>query len=229
MPVICVANPKGGAGKTTTLLILACTLASEEGVKVTLIDADPNQPISVWSEGPSKLPLQVISNVSEDNITKVIKSADENSDFVLVDLEGTASYLTARAIMQADLVIIPLSATALDAKQASRAVELVKNAMEDQRMAIEIPFVLSFNRTSPAIMTRIEREIREDVETAGLPVLQTSIVHRQAYNAIFSEGLSLKELAPERVNGIEAAISNAEDFTREVIEFLTKAIEKRAA
>ena len=40
MPVITFANPKGGAGKTTTALILANELASK-GAKISIIDADP--------------------------------------------------------------------------------------------------------------------------------------------------------------------------------------------
>ena len=39
MPVISFANPKGGAGKTTTALVLATQLASR-GAQVLIIDAD---------------------------------------------------------------------------------------------------------------------------------------------------------------------------------------------
>ena len=42
MPVISFANPKGGAGKTTTALLLAGELASKDAL-VTIIDADPEK------------------------------------------------------------------------------------------------------------------------------------------------------------------------------------------
>jgi cellulose biosynthesis protein BcsQ len=45
-PVVAFANPKGGAGKSTSALILAQTL-TRAGASVTVIDADPNRPISV--------------------------------------------------------------------------------------------------------------------------------------------------------------------------------------
>ncbi|MER0240323.1 AAA family ATPase [Fulvimarina sp. MAC8] len=44
MPIVCAANPKGGAGKSTTILTLASTIA-DQGGDVTIIDADPNKPI----------------------------------------------------------------------------------------------------------------------------------------------------------------------------------------
>lgn len=40
MPVISIANPKGGAGKSTTALVLGTTIAAH-GATVTVIDADP--------------------------------------------------------------------------------------------------------------------------------------------------------------------------------------------
>ncbi|WP_298822528.1 ParA family protein [uncultured Roseibium sp.] len=67
MPIICAANPKGGAGKSTTILAIAAVLA-EQGASVTIIDADPNKPITDWKSGYTKAKINVFSDITESNI-----------------------------------------------------------------------------------------------------------------------------------------------------------------
>ena len=47
MPVITFANTKGGAGKTTAVLLLASELA-HMGHRVTVLDTDPQHWMSRW-------------------------------------------------------------------------------------------------------------------------------------------------------------------------------------
>uniref|UniRef100_UPI0030DD2402 ParA family protein n=4 Tax=Pseudomonadota TaxID=1224 RepID=UPI0030DD2402 len=65
MPAISVANPKGGAGKTTLTLVLASELA-RSGAAVTVIDADPNAIIAGWGrkrhEQGKALPFDIIAS-----------------------------------------------------------------------------------------------------------------------------------------------------------------------
>lgn len=218
MPIICAANPKGGAGKSTTILTVASVLV-EQGAKVTIIDADPNKPITDWRNGNSKADIEVISDVTESSIRDAINEASERSQFVFIDLEGTASRMTSRAIMRADLTIIPLSGSALEAKQAARAVKLVRESSEDAGR--DLPFVLSFNRTSPPpFVKKIEREITAQMRSNNLPVLETHLHNRVAYNSMFMERLSLFELDPEKVSKLEPAIANAIQLTGEILEFI---------
>lgn len=221
MPVICAANPKGGAGKSTTILAMASTLAQQGGT-VVIIDADPNKPITDWKTGESKLPIEVVSDATETNIRDLINKAALQAQFVFVDLEGTASRLASRAIIRADMTIIPLGGSALDAKQAARAVSLVRESEEDTGRKLN--FTLAFNRTSPPPFTRrIEREISDQMRSNDLPVLRTHLYRREAYNAMFMERLSLFELDPTKVNGLAAAVDNAIELTAEVLELLRHA------
>ena len=218
MPVIVIANPKGGAGKSTTCLVLAQTLATMDAT-VSLIDADPNRPIVDWRSGSSQLPINVVGNVTESSIVSVIRENSTKYQFVFVDLEGTASRLVSRAITQADIVIIPLQASGVDARQASRAVALIHEE-EEILAGRKIPFCVLLTRTNPAIKTRIENEIVAALPAATLPLVKTQLNERQACKAIFVRKLGLTELDPTQVNGLPEAIKNAETLVDELIDIM---------
>ncbi len=53
-----------------------------------------------------------------------------------------------------------------------------------------------------------------------MPVLDTHLHQRQAFNAMFMERLSLFELDPKAVSNVEAAIQNAFQLTKEIVSLL---------
>jgi chromosome partitioning protein len=226
MPVISVANPKGGAGKSTTALVLGTTLASK-GATVSIIDCDPNQPIKAWATGQSKSAVRVLSDVTESRIVPVIDAERAEHQFVIVDLEGTASRMVSRAIARSDLVLIPMQASAVDAAQAARAVGLVRE--EEQVINRPIPLRVVFTRTSPQIPTRNEKLIMEELRGSGVPLLTTHLNQRTAFQSLFTYKLALDELDPTAVNGLEAAVTNAYRLAGEVIEVVRSINGKVAA
>lgn len=218
MPVIVTASSKGGAGKSTLTLVLAQALDSM-GATVTIIDADPNRPLVRWRSGTSSSNVQVVSDVTESSIIKVIREYSAIRQFVLVDLEGTANRLVSRAITQADLVLIPLQASALDSNEAGRAVGLI----QEEEEALEgrtIPFRIIMTRTNPQITTKIEAGIYRALAQTGIPLMNTRLHERQAYKAIFVQRTTLNELGAD-VNGLEPARANAERLAEEVVELIT--------
>jgi chromosome partitioning protein len=84
---------------------------------VTVIDADRNKPIEEWAamDGCPEN-LEVITDTTDDTIVDDIQTAAAHSAFVVVDTEGTANLMVPFAISVADLVIIPMQASRLDAK-----------------------------------------------------------------------------------------------------------------
>jgi chromosome partitioning protein len=225
MPVLSIANPKGGAGKSTTALVLGTVLASK-GASVTILDCDPNQPIKTWSTGGSSNPLRILGDVTESLIVPVIDIERSSQQFVLVDLEGTASRMVSRAIMRSDFVLIPMQASTVDAAQAARAVSLVRE--EEQVIGRSIPLRVLFTRTSPQIPTRNEKLITEELRSAGIPLLRTHLHQRSAYQALFAYRRALEELDPALVNGLAAALANASQLAGEVVDLLRE-LQQRAA
>jgi chromosome partitioning protein len=219
MPVIAVANPKGGAGKSTTTLVLATTLAAQ-GASVIILDCDPNKPIQLWRKGKSKNPVTVDGEITEGNIvTKLNKYRTEYS-FVFVDLEGVASVLTARAMTRANLALIPIQASPNDAGMAAKAIGLIRD--EELAQERDIPFRVLFTRTSPQIKSRLENEITVQLRAGEIPTFTTHLNERSAYKSMFFDQLDLDELDPKRVNGIAAAQDNAARLAEELVEIFAR-------
>jgi len=215
MPVISFANPKGGAGKTTSALLLASELAAK-GASVVLVDADPEKWISQWGALPGKPDnITIVGEVTEDSIVDVIDQAASQVQFVIVDLEGTASLMVANAIGLSDLVIIPTQGASMDAKGAVKTLRLIRN---QARMAKrEIPHAVLLTRTSAAVASRSLKNIRDQLDGAGVEVFVTSIVERAAYRDLLDFGGLLADLDPSKVSNIDKAVQNAREFMAEVV------------
>jgi chromosome partitioning protein len=225
MPVISIANPKGGAGKSTTALILGTTLAAR-GVSVTILDCDPNQPIATWA-GDTASRVKVIGDLREEQLVSTIDGEAAQRQVVIIDLEGTASRSVSRSLMRSDLVLIPMQASAIDAAQAARAVGLVRQ--EEEMLRQPIPHRLVYTRTSVEVKTRLEKSIVAEIGGRQLPALTTHLNQRTAFAAMFAYRRDLTELDPHKVNGLAAACANADAFTDEILETLRSIFQKDAA
>lgn len=217
MPTIVFVSPKGGVGKTTAALVLASQLA--RGTKVTVLDADPNHPIATWAEG-ANLPgnLTVLADANEDTIIDRIEEAAAKTPFVVVDLEGTAAKIVLLAVSQADLVIIPMQGSQLDAEQTSRAIRVVRQ--QEKMTGRATPYGVLLTRTSPIIRTRTMGHIQAGLGDAQVPVFATQLNEREAFRAMFSFQRTLEMLNRSDVANLDKAIANAEDFAAEIVEKL---------
>jgi chromosome partitioning protein len=217
MPVVVIASPKGGSGKSTTSVILGTELA-HAGANVTLLDCDPNHSVSHWaSRAPLPKRMAVVSDVSEGKIIGTIKEHDAPGAVVVVDLEGVASRLASRAISHADLVLIPMRATTLDATIGARAVQLI--AEEEEALRRRLPFAIVFTMTR-AIKSKQHSGIQSSLAGQGLDIIEPPLMERAAFSALFEFGGDLRSMPPQ--GNMEHAIENASAFAQQVYKRLTE-------
>lgn len=217
MPTITLISPKGGVGKTTGTVVLADQLARDAAV--TIIDADKNRPVEAWSKLPGRPPsISVVSDVTEANIVDRIAEAAARDPFVLIDCEGSASLSVAYAIASADLVIIPTQASQLDARQAGRALGLVRD--QERLMRRKISTRVLFTRSSPAIRTRTLDNVQRQLADAGVRYFETHLHEREAFKSLFSFGGSLADLDSAQVSNAGKARDNAQRLAAEVLAAL---------
>mgnify|MGYP002715308760 CR=1 FL=1 len=214
MPTIVFASPKGGAGKTTSSLLLGLQLSKLYGV--TMIDADPNHPITRWATGGNKPGnMEIVSDADEENIIERIEDAAAATPFVVVDLEGTASKIVLLAVSQADFVVIPTQGSELDASEASRAIRVVK---QHEKMAkTTLPYAVLLTRTNAQIRTRNLSHIQKGLIDAGIPVLDSELNEREAFKSVFAFRETLDGLNPKDVANLDKARQNVEEFAAELL------------
>ena len=215
MPVISFANSKGGSGKTTSALLLACELAHAK--PVTIIDADPRRPVTTWARLPNKPErLTVVTNESEKTILDEIEQAATRDPFVIVDLEGVASRLTSYAISQSDLVIVPMKEQQQDALAAIDIIQEIHRDMKAVRRTI--PFAVLFTQSKVVAKSRTARFIASQFrDNPQIDTFETEIHDRDAFCGHLRRRRHGALAQASDVNNLDAAIANVTDFAGEVI------------
>ncbi|MFQ8433730.1 ParA family protein [Amaricoccus sp. W119] len=217
MPTIVVASPKGGAGKSTTAVLLGTELA-HAGAEVVMLDCDPNRSLSLWADrSPLPSRIQLLGDVTESDIVRTIKQHDQDGQIVLVDLEGVASRLVSRAISQADLVITPMRATTLDATVGVRALQLI--AEEEEALDRKIAHAVVFTMTK-GVKSRQHSGIEASLTEQGVDLIEPPLMERAAFSALFEFGGDLRTMPAQ--GNMEAARENAALFAQAVYQRLVR-------
>lgn len=222
MPVIVFASSKGGPGKTTSAIILGSEF-DERGVPVTFIDLErSNFSLTHWrNRAPLPSTMKFLEGVTESNVIEKIQEHDKDNCLIIVDLEGVVSRMTARAISQADLVILPMGTT-IDALVGADTLKLIRK--QEQMLRRKIKHSVIITRANAAFPSKEEMRIRAELKEHDVHILEPPLVKRASFSALFYHGGTLATMSGE--NGIEQAKENAAKFTDSVYERLQEVSEQ---
>ncbi len=182
----------------------------------------PQRTLARWSEGNSAFREIVVTPSATEDLTDLIDRLQAKYQFVLIDVQGTANQEMVAAMSRADLVLIPMQAKTADADVATRAIKLLRT--QESLFKRSIPHAIVFIRTSPIIVTREEKEIRNNIDAAGIPRFTSSLNERTAFSHVFAYKNALGELNAKDTNGLEAAQMNAVEMTAEMVQLLRKQV-----
>jgi chromosome partitioning protein len=218
MPVITFANTKGGAGKTTAVLLLATELA-RLGFRVSVLDADPQHWITRWyenSEGLLGNRLSVVPYVTMSTIDRQLQEEKARADFVLIDLPGSRSSLLAKAVGYADYVLIPVQGSAMDAQGGANVIELLQYLEDKADIRIRHSVVLT--RVNSMVTTRAMTAVKDLLAARRVHLLETPIIERAAFRDMFGCGRTLYTMDAKRVSNLDKAQENARALALEVLK-----------
>jgi chromosome partitioning protein len=175
--VLTVASTKGGSGKTTIVMALAGSLAAE-GLRVAVVDADPNRAYASWADGAYEgPPVAVRAEADEARLAEVIDDLAPAADLVLVDTAGFGNRAALLAVAAADAVLVPCTPSRADVEQAANTLRLVDSASRAARRPIPARVVPSRLKHATAVARHVVSELGE----AELPRTAAGIGDRVAF------------------------------------------------
>jgi chromosome partitioning protein len=189
MPVIVVANPKGGAGKSTLSTQVAGYLASR-GHAVMLGDVDRQQSSRTWLRlRPDTLPRIQPWEVDRDELVRPPKGVTH----VVLDTPAGLHGKRLEAVMKlADQVIVPLQPSLFDIYATG---DFIRD-LQARRKSDRVRLAAVANRVRAGSLSA--DQLRSFLSSAGLPVL-TELRDTQNYIQLAAHGLTLWDVAPHRV------------------------------
>jgi len=184
--ILAVAGQKGGTGKST----IAINLAAEwhrQGLRVLLVDADPQATSATWAEVAAELERAAPAVVSlGDNLRRDVPKLAEAYDVVVIDAPGRAAGARqVGALLVADVVALPCGPAAPDVWALTGSVGAVREAMA---LRPELRACVVLNRADRSAMAR---QAHEALAGVGLPVLERSLGARVAFAEALAAGLGV--------------------------------------
>lgn len=189
MPIVVVANPKGGVGKSTLSTNVAGYFA-RKGHSVMLGDADRQQSSALWLKlrPPEARPIQTW-DVSKDLIARPPK------DVTHVVLDTPAGLHGARlkdVLKLADKVLVPLQPSIFDIYATRDFLDELAESRRADKLQVGIVGMRVDMRTISA------DKLGEFLTGLGLPVLG-ALRDTQNYVHMAARGLTLFDVTPSRV------------------------------
>jgi chromosome partitioning protein len=174
--IITVASFKGGVGKTTTAIHLACFFATKG--KTLLVDGDPNHSASGWSNR-GKLPFKVVS---------LMQAPMHSRDYehVVIDTAARPSREDLQALTDGcNLLVLPTTPDALSMDALLQTVDLLHTLGSDRYRIL-----LTIIPPKPRKTGVLARDAMQ-----GLPLFTQGIRRFAAYEKAALEGRPVYEVS----------------------------------
>lgn len=186
MKTVAFVAQKGGTGKTTLAINLAVE-ALAYGLKVVLIDLDPQVSASNWSDlREASEPAVVAPQVP--HLPRVLTQVEANgADLVVIDTAGRTNEAALAAAKAANLVFIPLQPSLLDLGTVKATLDLIR---------------LAGSPEVQAVLTRVKsagsshETAAEWLRSNGVTVASASTGERIIYQHAYARGLGVGEAEP---------------------------------
>lgn len=198
MKTVAALGGKGGSGKSTTVVNLACEDV-RAGRTATIIDLDPQSTSAKWSDRRKTFTPLVVSGQAQ-RLDRLMEQAA--SDMLYIDTQGRSTGDAVTVGKRADLILLPCRPTLADIETLADMVDLLRTAN-----AVEKAHVF-WN----ACLSGADPRIRAGtmmVEDMGLSVCPIVWCQRVPYGDALVTGHSVSEMDPSSKASKEVAALHA--------------------
>lgn len=212
--IIVIGNQKGGCGKTTLSVHLACGLIKNgPKINILVINADLQKSVNMWADNKERFKFDIISG-SED-MTSLIEENLNEYNYIIVDCppatdQSEDSLVTFNSLLLADLLLIPVLCSSLDIWATGNFETTVEEVLEENKR-LKVRILL--NKFKPRL-TRTKRSVSLIKEIIPYPILETKIGDRGAFIDSADFGTTVFEL------GDRKAINEVNQLTSEILTIL---------
>ena len=198
--VVTLAQQKGGAGKTTVAANLAVAWAMQ-GLRVAVIDSDPQGSLGRWFMARRGLPGLAgieFATASAWGVSYECDKLRKLADIVIVDTPPKVDADLRPALREADLVLVPVAGSMLDLWAVDGVMDLIAREGRPSRIVL--------NRVRGG--ARLSATVAEAAEALG-PVAAARLSSRVAYAETLGEGRAVVEMrgpAADEVRALAAEV-----------------------
>lgn len=216
--IICIANEKGGSGKSNIAINLAIMLHSLQE-DVLLIDSDPQNSIRAFNDirASKEVPLGFNSvNIFGNSLLSQIELLQNKYDTLVIDTAGRDCDEMREALSISDIVIIPTLPSDMDIAVLDKMIKLFtqyKMFKKDLKAFV----VISKASPNPFLHEKIKK-LQEHIKAKNIDDLmlcESVLYERELYRNAFSSGMGVVEFAKKNDN----ALKDFEGFFNELVHF----------
>ncbi len=212
--IVTVSSGKGGVGKTTTVACLADAW-SASGLKVGVINTDPNKTLTRWIlDGQKKgffANVEFAEVLEDKHLIGGVKEMVQKVDILLIDVAGGLSTTLLKAAGFAHLVIIPTTPNKDDIVEAVKTRDVVKEAMELTSKTIPYKTLLTQAKRNTNVYDHMVQQLNKIKFPMFATIMHYATVYRTA---------RFHDATPLSWGDYTEARTQIKDLAKEVLSFL---------
>ena len=194
--IISLANNKGGVGKSTIAVNLACYIAQKKN-RVLLIDTDPLGCVVKWQGLLENKALDII-HYPENNIHHDMDKLSKGYTHTIIDTPPGISKIIVSSLLTSHLAIVPIDPSPLSIRSSAKIIGLIRQ-IQNHNKKLNAKLLVSKTITG----TIMGREVRETLTPYGVDIFKNEINQYADFIKSFKKGVSVLQYAPRSKAAIQ--------------------------